>query len=69
MLEKPVPILIADSSDIDGLSAIIRNSKIILNTAGPFDLFGTNVVGLCCAHGTHYVDITGEVNWVRQMIE
>ena len=47
----------------------IKNSNIIINCAGPFDVYGTNVVALCAANGTHYVDITGEVAWVRQMIE
>jgi len=32
-------------------------------------LYGTNVVALCAANGTHYADITGEVAWVRQMIQ
>ena len=47
----------------------ISNTKIIITTAGPFDLFGTNIVGLCAANGTHYVDITVELAWVRSMIE
>jgi len=42
---------------------------VIINTAGPFDKFGSFIVGLCAANGTHYVDITGEAAWVRQMIE
>lgn len=48
---------------------LVKNTKVILSSAGPFFLTGTKLVAQCAAYGTDYCDITGEVAWVRQMIE
>jgi len=36
---------------------------------GPYALYGSTLVALCAELGTHYCDLTGEVQWMRQMIE
>jgi short subunit dehydrogenase-like uncharacterized protein len=41
----------------------------VLSTAGPFARHGSELVAACVRHGTHYVDITGETPWVRDMID
>lgn len=64
-LPHKVDVFIADSNDAESLKPIIQKTKVVLTTVGPFDQYGTNIVALCAAHGTHYVDITGEVAWVR----
>lgn len=51
------------------MKPLIARTKVVLTTVGPYDKYGTNIVALCAANGTHYVDITGELAWVRQMIE
>ena len=45
-----------------------NQSKVVISTAGPFALYGTPLVNCCAAYGTDYVDITGEVDWVRHTI-
>ena len=47
---------------------LVKNTRAIATTAGPFALYGSNVVEFCAKYGTHYVDITGEQEWSRQMI-
>jgi len=64
-----VDILIGDSSAPDTLKPIITNTKVIISTVGPFDIYGSPIVGLCATYGTHYCDITGETNWAREMID
>lgn len=64
----PVEILVADSSDAKSVDAVVRRSRVVLSTAGPFALYGTPVVDACVRFGTHYVDITGEIAWIRQLI-
>jgi len=66
---KNVDILVADSKDIIGLAKIVLSTKVVCSTAGPFSKFGSNLVGLCANYGTDYCDITGEVGWVRRMID
>ncbi|HUE88351.1 MAG TPA: saccharopine dehydrogenase NADP-binding domain-containing protein [Vicinamibacterales bacterium] len=61
-------ILIADSADQRSVDAVVSRTRIVLNTAGPFALYGTPVVDACVRFGTHYVDITGETAWVHELI-
>jgi len=62
-------IVVADAQDANALDALARNAKVVLSTAGPFALYGSELVAACVRHGTHYVDITGETPWVRDMID
>jgi short subunit dehydrogenase-like uncharacterized protein len=64
----PVELLIADSGDQAAVDAVVSRTRLVLNTAGPFALYGTPVVDACVRFGTHYVDITGETPWVYDLI-
>ncbi|WP_299412249.1 saccharopine dehydrogenase NADP-binding domain-containing protein [Acaryochloris sp. IP29b_bin.148] len=68
-LAIPVDILVADSQDQEGLDAIAEQTQVILNTAGPFALYGDGIVDACVRKQTHYVDITGETPWVKSLIQ
>jgi short subunit dehydrogenase-like uncharacterized protein len=65
---QAVEILIADSRDQATVDAVVSRTRLVLNTAGPFALYGTPVVDACVRFGTHYVDITGETPWVHDLI-
>lgn len=62
-------IVVADAQDISALDALARDAAVVLSTAGPFALYGSELVAACVRHGTHYVDITGETPWVHEMIQ
>jgi short subunit dehydrogenase-like uncharacterized protein len=64
-----LPIIIADSSDVPSLFNMIKQTKVIISTAGPFSVYGSDLVRACAYCGTHYCDITGESDWVRDMID
>jgi len=64
-----LPIIIADSSDKASLDRMSRSTKVVITSAGPFDLYGSDLVMFCAQNGTHYCDITGETDWVRKMID
>lgn len=68
-LGREVPILLADSSDRDAVSKMVAQGRVIVATAGPFAKYGSAVVEACVQHSAHYVDITGETPWVRDMID
>ncbi|KAF8870481.1 Saccharopine dehydrogenase-domain-containing protein [Infundibulicybe gibba] len=46
----------------------VRRARVVLNTVGPYWTWGTNVVRACVAQGVHYVDLTGETVWIKEMI-
>jgi short subunit dehydrogenase-like uncharacterized protein len=51
------------------MDALARDAAVVLSTAGPFALYGSELVAACVRHGTHYVDITGETPWVKGLID
>ncbi|KAK7538551.1 Saccharopine dehydrogenase-domain-containing protein [Phyllosticta citribraziliensis] len=64
---KPeIEILQLEKSELDVLA---KKTKLIISTVGPFMKYGTPVVEACATNGTHYVDCTGEVPWVKEMID
>ena len=67
--DKNIPIFIADSFDEKSLSVIVKKSKVICSTVGPYSLYGSLLVELCVKHSTNYCDITGEAQWIRKIID
>jgi short subunit dehydrogenase-like uncharacterized protein len=64
-----VDILVADSQDLTAINSIVSQTRVLLNTAGPFALYGDAIVDACVRYRTHYVDITGETPWVKGLID
>ena len=63
-----VDVLVADSQDKTAIDAIVSQTRVLLNTAGPFAIYGDAIVDACVRYRTHYVDITGETPWVKGLI-
>lgn len=64
-----LPTIVADSFDEQKLSEMTSRTKVVITTVGPYAKFGSALVGACVANGTHYCDLAGEVQWIRQMID
>ena len=64
-----LPIVIADSSNTDQLSAMARRTCTLISTVGPYAQYGTPVLEACANEGTHYCDLTGEAQWMAQVYE
>ena len=64
-----LPILLADSHDRPSLEAMVNQTRVVCTTVGPYALYGSLLVELCVAAGVAYCDLTGEVTWIRQMID
>lgn len=62
-------LIVAPSEDHAAVDAIVRRARVVLSTAGPFALYGTPIVDACVRFGTHYVDITGETPWMREIAQ
>ena len=67
--DKNIPIFIADSFDKESLLKIVKKTKVICSTVGPYSLYGTKLVKLCVENYTNYCDITGEAHWIRTLID
>ncbi|HSZ53032.1 MAG TPA: saccharopine dehydrogenase NADP-binding domain-containing protein [Caulobacteraceae bacterium] len=65
---ESLPLIVADAHDRPALETMARRAKIVITTAGPYQLYGSDLVGACAATGADYVDLTGESNWIAAMI-
>lgn len=63
------PILVADAADRPALAALAARTRVVLTTAGPYQLHGAPLLAACAANGTDYVDLCGEPAWMRSMID
>lgn len=63
------PLLIADGDDAASLQRLVANTRVVLSTVGPYQLYGSGLVAACAAAGVDYVDLCGEPAWMRRMID
>jgi short subunit dehydrogenase-like uncharacterized protein len=61
--------IVADVDDPASLAAMAARTRVVLNLVGPYTLYGQPVIEGCLAGGAHYADLTGEIPFVRQMID
>jgi short subunit dehydrogenase-like uncharacterized protein len=62
-------LITADAGDPVSLKAMIDQTRSVLTTVGPYQLYGSELVAACAASGTDYFDLCGEPVWMRQMID
>ncbi|KKK13506.1 hypothetical protein ARAM_003521 [Aspergillus rambellii] len=67
--DRTEPALLAVQLTQAELNPLALRTKLIINCVGPYQLYSSPVVEACARNGTHYVDITGETPWIKQMVE
>jgi len=50
--------------EVGPLSDLFAQAAVVCNTVGPFARHGRQVVEACIRAGSHYVDTTGEQDWL-----
>ena len=63
------PLVVADSADAPSLRAMAERTRCVVTTVGPYLWYGEGLVRACAETGTDSVDLSGEVLWMRDMIE
>lgn len=66
---EDISILIGDAHDRSSLEDIAEQTKVVCSTVGPYAEHGTELVAACVNNGTDYCDLTGEIQWIRKMID
>jgi len=49
---------------VEALTELFSGAKVVCNTVGPFISYGDAVAEACVNAGTHYLDTTGEQDWL-----
>lgn len=62
-------ILIADVTDAASVAALVAQAHVVIQLAGPYSPHGESFIAACTEHATHYLDLTAELVWVRQMAD
>jgi short subunit dehydrogenase-like uncharacterized protein len=62
-------LLLADSSDPESLRELAGSTRVVISTVGPYARHGMPLLEACAQEGTDYVDLTGEVLFVRDAID
>jgi short subunit dehydrogenase-like uncharacterized protein len=62
-------IFTADSMNVKSLNDLVPKFKVIATTVGPYAAYGESLVAACAKAGVDYCDLTGEVTFVKNMIE
>ncbi|PZQ22360.1 MAG: saccharopine dehydrogenase [Sphingopyxis macrogoltabida] len=66
---EETPLIVADASDPASLDKMAADTKVVLSTVGPYQLYGSDLVAACVRAGTAYADLCGEPGWMREMID
>jgi len=56
-------------NSVDELAKLFSGARVVCNTVGPFIYSGPPVIEACLKSGCHYLDISGEQAWIRQVAE
>jgi short subunit dehydrogenase-like uncharacterized protein len=64
-----LPIVLADAGDENSLARLVEHTGCVVSTVGPYALHGEPLLRACARTGTDYCDLTGEVQWIRRMLE
>ena len=65
---ESIPQILADAGDQASIDALVAQTKVVISTVGPYALYGEPMVKACAESGTDYVDLTGEPQWILEML-
>ena len=62
-------IQIADINNADSIQSIVSEGDILLTTVGPFMNYGRPALEAAVAKKAHYIDCTGEADFIHQVVK
>lgn len=68
-LKSSPPFSVADITNPASLDGMIQGMRVVINTVGPFTDLGEPVFAAAMEQGVHYLDTTGEQEFMRNMAE
>ena len=68
-VSQDIPLLTVDSDDEESIVQMVQQTKCVLTTVGPYQLYGENIIRSCISSGTDYVDLCGEPGWMHKIID
>ncbi|XP_053567030.1 saccharopine dehydrogenase-like oxidoreductase isoform X2 [Bombina bombina] len=66
-LKTEIGIIICDVNDPPSLAEMCKKASVVLDCVGPYRFFGEPVVKACVENGAHFIDISGEPQFLEGM--
>ena len=67
-LPSEIGKIVVDSNDQNSIDEMVGQTKCVLTTVGPYQLFGEKIIKTCISSGTDYVDLCGEPGFMHKII-
>jgi short subunit dehydrogenase-like uncharacterized protein len=64
-----LPLVLGDGDDEGSMASLAARARVVCTTVGPYARYGSRLVAACARAGTHYCDLSGELHWIRRMID
>ncbi|KAM4042485.1 saccharopine dehydrogenase-like oxidoreductase [Anomaloglossus baeobatrachus] len=64
---KSIDIILSDISDAASLADMCKKASVVLDCVGPYRFYGEAVVKACIENGAHFLDISGEPQFLESM--
>ncbi|MDY7102331.1 MAG: hypothetical protein S0880_14190 [Actinomycetota bacterium] len=65
----PDLVMTADAGDPASVAAMVDAASVVANLVGPYARHGETIYAACARTGTDQLDLTGEMPWVRSMLD
>jgi short subunit dehydrogenase-like uncharacterized protein len=66
---KDWPLAVVDATNPEQVGELAGSTRVVVTTVGPYARYGLPVARACAETGTHYADLTGEVLFVRDLLD
>ncbi len=66
---RDLPLLVGDGRDRASLDPIVRSTRVVATTVGPYATYGHELAASCAENGTDSCDLTGEPQFVLATIQ
>ena len=66
---QEIPHIIADATNTAHIENMVKQTRVMVSTVGPYALYGEPLVKACAENGTDYCDLTGEMQWYKRMMD
>ena len=67
-LPSDIGKIVVDSNDQNSIDEMVSQTKCVLTTVGPYQLYGEKIIKTCISTGTDYVDLCGEPGCMHKII-
>ena len=67
-LPSEIGKFVVDSNDQNSIDEMVSQTKCVLTTVGPYQLYGEKIIKTCISSGTDYVDLCGEPGFMHKII-